>query len=548
MPNEHPAMQIPDVGFTPTLPVFVRRVAEMWGEREFLVTPEGALTYAEFERSSRRIAKDLLARGLGKGSRIGFVFGNSHEWVLSWMAAARIGAIAMAFPTTYRPAELRKALLLGDVETLVIAPSLFGHDQLEFVEAAVDGLAESGPLVRVPSAPFLRSVLVTSDVDRAWAATIDLSTGEGSDHGEITETMFEAVEANVHPSDPMMVIFTSGTTAEPKGVVHSHGTYVRHAKNVAEANDVEPGQRVFGGMPFFWIGGVSHSLGPVMHLGNTFLTTPKFDPPAAVALIEDQHASQLALFPNMAHRLREHVSESGRDPSSIPALTPQTAAAPPDRLTSSLGMTETCAAYIASGPRGHVIPEEYAGAFGFPVPMSQYQVVDLETGETLPEGIEGEICVRGYSLMLGMCKKERHEVFDDDGWYHTGDKGFARGPYLFFTGRAKDLIKTAGANVAPREVESVFDSFPEVLMSIVVGLDDRDRGEIVGVVLVPALDATLDVADLTGRANVELSSYKVPRRALVVAEADVPYLGTGKPDRLTLADRLRDHGEPVSPR
>ena len=391
-------------------------------------------------------------------------------------------------------------------------------------------------------------MLVTAAVDRPWAGTIDLTPGRGSDHDDIDDELFEALEAQVHPGDPMQVIFTSGTTAEPKGVIHSHGTYVRHAKNVAEANDVEPGQRVFGGMPFFWIGGVSHSLGPVMHLGNTFLCTAKFDPAAAIELIEEQGATQVAMFPNMAHRLREHVVATGRTVDSIPALAPPTVEVTPDRLTSSLGMTETCAAYIASGPRGHVIPEEYAGAFGFPVPMSQYRIADLETGETLPEGIEGEICVRGYSLMLGMCKKERHELFDDDGWYHTGDKGYAKGPYLFFTGRAKDLIKTAGANVAPREVEVVLDSFPEVLMSVVVGLDDRERGEIVGAVVVPAAGATVDPTELVTRVNAELSSYKVPRRVLVVAETDVPYLGTGKPDRLTLAARLRDDGQPVSPR
>jgi acyl-CoA synthetase (AMP-forming)/AMP-acid ligase II len=542
-------MQIPDVGFTPTIPQFLRRLAAQWEERELLVGPDEPMSYAEAERTSRRVAKDLLSRGFGKGSRIGFVFGNTADWLVSWLAVARIGAVAMPFPTTYRPAELRKALLIGDTEALIIPAELFGHDQLAFVEEAVEGLADrEGPDLLLSSAPCLRRVLVTSEVDRGWADVIDLSRGRGGDHPDIDEEFFSALEDQVHPSDPMIVIFTSGTTAEPKGVVHCHGTYVRHAYNVADANDVRGDHRIFGGMPFFWIGGVSHTMGPVMVRGNTFICAPKFDADLSIELIEREQATEAYMFPNMLHRLREHAKAVGRDLSTMPALSPPPSDVPADRRASSLGMTETCAAYIASGPREHVIPEEFRGAHGFPVPMSEYRIVDLETGETLPDGVEGEICVRGYSLMLGMCKRERHEVFDDDGWYHTGDKGYLSGPYIFFTGRAKDLIKTAGANVAPREVEVLLDSYPEVLMSVVVGLDDPERGEIVGAAVVPASGATVDPVELVTRANHDLSSYKVPRRVLVVAETDVPYLATGKPDRLALAESLSAEGESVSPR
>jgi acyl-CoA synthetase (AMP-forming)/AMP-acid ligase II len=541
-------MQIPDVGFTPTMPVFLRRLATQWGEKDLLVTPDTRVSYAEAERTSRRVAKDLLSRGLGKGSRVGFVFGNTADWVVSWLAAARLGALAMPFPTTYRPAELRKALLMGDVDTLVIPAELFGHDQLAFVEEAVEGLAEAdGPVLRLPSTPCLRRVLVTSLVDRPWAGLIDLEPGGGADHPEIDEELFVALEAQIHPSDPMLVIFTSGTTAEPKGVVHSHGTYVRHGYNVADANDVRADQRVLGGMPLFWIGGVSHTLGPLMHRGNTFICTAKFDAEGTVELMEREGVTELYMFPNSAQRLREHVRESGHDVANLPALVPPPSDVPPDRRASSLGMTETCAAYIASGPRDHIIPEEFRGAHGFPVPMSEYRIVDLETSEVLADGLEGEICVRGYSLMLGMCKRERHEIFDDDGWYHTGDKGYLAGGYIFFTGRAKDLIKTAGANVAPREVEVLLDSYPEVLMSIVVGLGDPERGEIVGAVIVPAAGAALDAEEIVTRSNRDLSSYKVPRRVLVIDEPSVPYLPTGKPDRQALADRLADEGVAVTP-
>jgi acyl-CoA synthetase (AMP-forming)/AMP-acid ligase II len=541
-------MEIPDVGYRPTLPEFVRRAADRFGDRELMVTPDGAITYAEAEEASRRIGKDLVARGHGKGARIGFMFGNTIDWMLLWLAAARIGAIAMPFPTTYRPAELRKGLRIADVETLVIPAELFGVDQLGFVEDAVEGLADAAvPMLRLASMPFLRSVLTTTPTDRPWAGTIDLAVGTGADHPEISDELFAAIEDEVHPVDPVLVVFTSGTTAEPKAVIHSHGTYVRHAHNVADCNDVASGERVFNGMPFFWIGGVSHTIGPLMVRGNTLIGTAKADAPAGIELMQRAGATGIYMYANLAHRLREHARRAGIDPQSIPALAVAPSDVPPDRRASGLGMTETCASYISSGPRDHVIPEEYRGAHGFTVPMSQYRIVDLETGEELPEGVEGEICVRGYSLMLGMCKRERHELWDDDGWYHTGDKGYLRGPYIWFTGRAKDLIKTAGANVAPREVEVLLDSFPDVMMSVVVGLDDPERGEVVGAVVVPVPGVALDPVDLVTRANHDLSSYKVPRRVLLLPESEMPYLATGKPDRLALAQRLADEGRVVAP-
>ncbi|HLY81817.1 MAG TPA: class I adenylate-forming enzyme family protein, partial [Acidimicrobiales bacterium] len=188
----------------------------------------------------------------------------------------------------------------------------------------------------------------------------------------------------------------------------------------------------------------------------------------------------------------------------------------------------------------------HADAHGFGVPGMQYRIADLDTGETLPEGAEGEICVRGYNLTVGMCKRERHEIYDDDGWYHTGDKGILRGPYITFTGRAKDLIKSAGANVAPREVEVLLDADPGVLMSVVVGVPDRVREELVGAVLIPVAGVELDPATVIRKAGRDLSAYKVPRRVLVLAEHDVPYLATGKPDRNRIRDLLLAEGVDVA--
>jgi acyl-CoA synthetase (AMP-forming)/AMP-acid ligase II len=142
--------------------------------------------------------------------------------------------------------------------------------------------------------------------------------------------------------------------------------------------------------------------------------------------------------------------------------------------------------------------------------------------------------------MNGLYKKERYEVFDDDGWYHTGDKGSINDGYLYFYGRISEMIKTSGSNVAPREVELTFETYPEVGLAVVVGLPDPDRGQVVAVALAPKPGMTIDPGAVLERANKELSSYKVPRVVLALKDREVPFLASGKPDRLKIRDLLAE--------
>jgi acyl-CoA synthetase (AMP-forming)/AMP-acid ligase II len=145
--------------------------------------------------------------------------------------------------------------------------------------------------------------------------------------------------------------------------------------------------------------------------------------------------------------------------------------------------------------------------------------------------------------MNGLYKKERYKVFDDDGWYHTGDKGCIKDGYLYFYGRISEMIKTSGSNVAPREVELTFETYPEVGLAIVMGLPDPERGEIVAAALAPKPGMTIDVDLVLERAKKELSSYKVPRVVLALGDTDVPFLASGKPDRLKLRDMLAEQAD-----
>jgi acyl-CoA synthetase (AMP-forming)/AMP-acid ligase II len=548
-------MPLPDLNYEPTIPAAVHRAATLFGDNDFIVMPDRRMSYAEAEVASRRVGKQLLAAGVGKGTRIGFMFTYGSDWVVAWLAIARIGAICMPFSTSYKPAELRKALRFGDVDTLVVPATMFGQDHLAYIEDAVPGLAEAGPEpLRNSALPFLRHVRVSGLSDRLWAKALplDFRLGDGSrdvggrsaDEG-ISDEFFEAVEAEITPSDLMMTIFTSGTTSDPKGVVHTHGNFLRHGANLARFAGLTSESRRLCAMPFFWIGGVGLALNMALSVGSTILCIEKFEPDAVLDLMEAEGATELAVWPQLGQRMQRYIVESRRDVSMIPAFAP-----PPTTdlglRHNSLGMTETMGPHSAAGPESErVLPEEMRGSFGLLVPCVEHRIADPETNATLDDGEVGEICIRGYSLMSGLYKREPHETFDSDGWYHTGDKGLIRDGYLYFHGRLSEMIKTSGANVAPREVELLLESFPDVGLAVVVGLPDVDRGEVVAAALVPAAGASIDPRETLRRAAEELSNYKVPRRVLVLAEGDMPYLANGKPDRLTVRELLAERATEV---
>jgi acyl-CoA synthetase (AMP-forming)/AMP-acid ligase II len=165
-----------------------------------------------------------------------------------------------------------------------------------------------------------------------------------------------------------------------------------------------------------------------------------------------------------------------------------------------------------------------------------YKVIDPLTGLELADGEEGEFLVRGFGLMAGLYKKEREEVFDPDGWYHTGDRGYVEDGTIWFTGRYSEAIKSGGANVAPLEVERVLESLPDVAMALVVGVPDPQRGQAVAAVVVPASGAALDTDELQREVNRRLSGYKVPTRWRVLEPHQVPWLASGKANKRALGE------------
>ena len=544
-------MPFPD--FEPSTPAFLHAVCRRYAGSDLIVYEGRRLRYEEAAAQSATLARGLLASGVGKGSRVGLLMPNSPDFVTAWFAAARIGAVIVPINTFYKPKELAFVLDHADVNVLLTADRLLHNNYLDRLEQCLPALRERnvpatfGTPLFAPEFPFLRQVYVWGDARRAWCAGAeDLITAAGA----VDEEHLAAAEQRVRPADPLAIVYSSGSTAEPKGAIHTQGSVIRHAYNLNHTRDLQRGDRIFSPMPFFWVGGLVFTLHCALHRGCTLICEEVFNPEATLKLLEAERVTQVTGWPHYGGALVNHPTYATRDLSSIRGgniyslLPAQVRPADPELRSNSLGMTETCGPHTID--RMDIeLPERLRGSFGRALEGIVHKVVDAETGEQLGVGEQGEICVRGYSVMQGLYKVEREDCFDAQGFYHTGDSGyFDSDGVLFFKARLGDLIKTGGASVAPREVEIAIDAQPEVQCSYVVGLAHPERGQEVAAAVVLHEGCTLDVAALRQRLKDDLAAYKVPAKIFIRAKEDIPFTDSGKVDKRRLAMQLLDSTAP----
>ncbi|MEQ1787963.1 MAG: class I adenylate-forming enzyme family protein, partial [Acidimicrobiales bacterium] len=490
-----------------------------------------------------------LASGAGKGTRVGLLASNSPEWIVGWLGVTRIGAVAILLNTYSKAKELGWVLRHSDAQVLLTVDAHLGHDYLARLEEAIPGLADQAhERILLESHPYLRSVWTWGDGRRPWAAPMSDLAGRGD---AVTDGLLRECESEVSPADPMVVVYSSGSTSDPKGAVHAHGAAVRHAHNLWQMRDLRDDDVLYTPMPLFWVGGFSFTLIAALHAGATLVFEDQFEPGATLALIEQERVTQVLGWPHMAKALVDHPSFKDRDLSSIRGGS-YAALLPPDQQAdaevpkaNSLGMTETLGPHTFDS-KDNPLPPEKDGSFGFSVPGVEHKIVDPVTLEDLPVGQTGEVWLRGYSLMLGLHKRERADVFTPDGWYRTGDAGrFDEDGHFYFTGRMGDLIKSAGMNITPRDVELVLEAMPEVVMAFVTGIEAGERGQDVVAAIALRPGDALDAEEARKRVKEEIASYKVPRHIAVFADqTELPWLDSGKIDRRRLTaildERFRD--------
>jgi acyl-CoA synthetase (AMP-forming)/AMP-acid ligase II len=498
-----------------------------------LIALGGRMTFGEADRESAHLAARLLAAGVGKGTRLGVLHPNGCPWLVAWLAAARIGALTVPLSTFAPGPELARALRHTDVHAVLMAGAFAGESLAARLEAGLPGLAESGPELYLEAAPHLRWVCVDEDTPR-WSRRLPAPA---------SATLVAEAEREVVPADQLAVVTTSGATAAPKSVIHTHGSLVRHAAFLAVRRALGPHDRIYSPMPFFWVGGLTMVVLAAYCSGAGAVVQERFEPGEALDLIERERVTQVSCWPNAARQLAEHPTFPRRDLSAVrggallEALPPDLRPASPDLGPNVLGMTETGGPHTGSDDPYRPLPEDLRGTIGRGLPGMEHVIVSRETGLPQPLGEEGELFVRGAFLMDGIYKRERHEVFTPDGWYPTGDLGsLGADGHLRFAGRGGAMIKSGGSNVSPAEVEAALLELPHVGAAFVFGVPAGDRGEDVAAVIVRRGVEQLDVDELRAGARSRLSGYKVPRYIEVVDDADVPILPTGKVDLAALRE------------
>ena len=364
-----------------------------------------------------------------------------------------------------------------------------------------------------------------------WARPIEELVARADGPGAPDAELLARVEEAVAPSDDAVIVYTSGSTALPKAVVHTQWTIARHPPELAKLFLLKPEHRMFPHLPAFWLGGMAMAL-EVLSVGAALVYSETPELSDVLDTIEQLGVNRVNSWGEPLVRLREGATARGIDMDAIVGLGPFRDASgeliPQPLQSNMLGMSETFSVHSAE-PLDARLPEDKAGASGRAINGFERRIVDPETGEEVPLGQVGELQVRGPALMSGFYKVPRSQVFTPDGFYPTGDLArLDADGYLSFVARRVDMIKTKAANVSRLEVEAALMELPEVELPIVVGLPDPELGQRLVAAVVPAPGSAASEESLRAALRETISSYKVPRQIVFVSHEDVPRTQTGK--------------------
>ncbi len=477
-------------------------------------------TWAELDADVDRVARGLIAAGLGAGDRMGVWSPNCAEWTITQYAAAKIGAVLVNVNPAYRTHELTYAVNQSGMRLLVAATAFKTSNYQAMVEQTAG------------DCPGLERVVFigTSDWD-------DLVRGGDA---VATETLAERA-AGLAPTDPINIQYTSGTTGRPKGATLSHRNILNNGYATTELIGLTAEDRMCIPVPFYHcFGMVMANLGCTSHGATMVIPAPAFEAEATLRAVAEERCTVLYGVPTMFIAMQNAPSFAEHDLSSLRGGIMAGSICPVEvmrhciddmgmsAVSIAYGMTETSP--VSCQTRADDDLAHRTETVGRVHPHVEIKVVDVGTGESVERGETGEFCTRGYSVMLGYWDEPEKtaEAIDDDGWMHTGDLAVMNDDgYCVIVGRIKDLVIRGGENVYPREVEDFLYTHPDVEDVQVIGVPDQRYGEeLCAWVKMRAGADPLDADGVRAFANGKLAHYKIPRYVRVVD--DFPMTVTGK--------------------
>ena len=497
---------------------FERTVA-IHGDHEALVEVATGRrwTYAELNAEVDALARALMAMAIEPGDRVGIWAPNCAAWTITQYATAKVGAILVNINPAYRTHELAYALNQSGV-TLLIATSTFKTSDYR---AMVDDVRDGTALRRV----------VYLDTDD-WQHLLDEASG--------TEDV-SARLATLSPADPINIQYTSGTTGFPKGATLSHRNILNNGFFVTDLINFTSADRLAIPVPFYHcFGMVMGNLGCTTHGATMVIPGPAFDPAVTLRAVQDERCTGVYGVPTMFIAMQSLPDFADYDLSSLRTGIMAGAPCPVEvmkRCLADMHMEEVSIAYgmtetspVSTQTRADDDLDRRTATIGRVHPHVEIKVVDADSGETVERGTPGELCTRGYSVMLGYWDdpQKTAEAIDADGWMHTGDLAVMREDgYAVIVGRIKDMVIRGGENIYPREIEEFLYSHPDIEDVQVVGVPDERYGEeLCAWITVRPGAAPVDAAAVRAFATGKLAHYKIPKYVLVVDE--FPITVTGK--------------------
>jgi len=516
-----------------SIPATVLESAGRFGEATALIDGARRWSYTELGSDVRRSIRAAIGLGIEPGDRVGLWAPNTAEWIFAALGILGAGAVLVPLNTRWTGDEIAYALEKADAKALFVAQGFLGLDQV-------------GSLRSV--APELRALqsIVTLEGDepgaRTFAEFLELAA-------VVPDTAVEARVAAIEPEDVADVMFTSGTTGRPKGVMLRHGTSLRLYEEMSDVLTMRPGDVDLVIPPFFHCFGYKAGWLASFMKGATCIPQKIFDIDEVLARIESEHVSIILGPPTMYTDIMNHPRLASTDISSLRVAIPSAAMVPVElikRIKSDLGFDIVLCGYglteahatVTMGREGDD-PELIANSVGRPMSDIEVKVVDDE-GAELPVGQQGEVVVRGYLLMSGYFNDAdaTAEAIDAEGWLHTGDVGFFNDVgYLKITDRKKDMIISGGFNVYPAEIERVLLFDEAVAEAAVVAGPDARMGEVAVAFVIPRPGKTVDAGALIALAGEHLARYKVPSEVRIVES--LPRNASMKVLKHQLRDELR---------
>jgi fatty-acyl-CoA synthase len=509
-----------------------------------IVFPDERVTFPELAALTDRFARSLRGLGVGPGDKVGILMPNQLDFVAGFLGAAKLGAVTVPVNGRFKEHELSHVIAHADISVLLCAAG--PDDAVDFPELLArvfpDAAAQDPERLELESAPLLRN-LVHLNGERAGFLTREAFDAAAT---SVDEDELRTLQSRVRVRDVAVLMYTSGTTAKPKGCLLTHEAIVRHGANVQRTKFLMTAEdRFWDPLPLFHIGGIVPMLG-CLGLRATFVHAGHFDPLVSLHQLQDERCTvAYPAFDLIWLAILDHPRYAEFDLSRLRVVQSITT---PERLrdlqrrmpwaafVTSFGATE-CSSNLTLGGADDS-DQIRVETLGTVVPGNELKIVDPETGVERAPGETGELCLRGYARFEGYFKDPERTALaiDGEGWFHTGDLGSVdEGGYLRYAGRLKDMLKVGGENVAAIEIEDYLVRHPAVNIAVVVGVRDARYEEVPAAFIQLAPGQTLDEDELIAFCVGRIATFKVPRYVRFVTEW--PMSGT-KIQKFVLAEQI----------